>query len=130
MSKYCETGSEGFWSYVNRHRQKLEDIVNKKLEDIVNSYHPSKGRNYSKTITAPIAEAARQDVVAEIGREGPIDIKSSIDNKDEDKLITALNETWFGVPESTDCWSIPGFSELCTICEEGISSMEGINSDE
>lgn len=119
---YCEMGSEGFWAYVNRHRQKLEGIVN--------SYHPSKGRNYSKNVTAPTAEASRQDVVAEIEREGPVDIKSIIDNKDTDKLITALNATWFGVPESTDCWSIPGFSELCTICEEGIPSMQGINSDE
>ena len=119
MGSYVETGSDAFWNYVEKHRHKLEDIVN--------GYHPSKGRHYSGTITAPGAEAARQDVVAEVEREGPIDIKKIIDNRDKDKFLNALNATWFGIPESTDCWNIPGFSELCTICEEGIPSMEGLS---
>jgi len=122
MGKYVETGSPEFWKFVKRHREALESIVA--------SYHPSNGRNYSKRITAPAAEAARQDIVAEVEREGPIDFKKVIDKRDTSQFLTILNATWFGVPESTDCWNIEGFAELCLICEEGIpDNLNGVETN-
>ncbi len=112
MSKYAEEGSKAWWGFVIKHKDTLINIVK--------SYHPSYGRNYSKNITASSTEAARQDFVAEIEREGPVDFEKAIKDKDVEEVLSILNQTWFGVPESTDCWDIPGFRELCTICECGV----------
>lgn len=34
------------------------------------------------------------------------------------KIHKLLNDAWFGVPESTSCWSIPGFSEAVHLMDD------------
>lgn len=95
------------------------DAVNENKEDLrqlVRNYHPasSTGRRENLSITAPGAEAACVAVRELIAKESP-DV-SPVELFDEalkagniPKIYGLLNSAWFGVPESTSCWSIPGF---------------------
>ena len=87
-----------------------------KLISLVSQYHPSSQRaGKSLRITAFRAEQACAEIrknIKTIRTEDPVErFKLALDLKDTNTSLLILNETWFGVPESTDCWSIPGFSE-------------------
>ena len=99
-----------------------------KLIRLIHNYHPvyrSKSQSDFK-ITAPAPEAACEVVRGIIKK----DYKDRLDpaktfalaiEKQDDRMITdILNETWFGVPESTSCWSIDGFDECIQLLENPI----------
>lgn len=44
--------------------------------------------------------------------------KLALDKGDISELNSLLNSAWFGVPESTSCWQIPGFSEAVSLLED------------
>lgn len=64
-------------------------------------------------ITAPMAERAcsrvRESIAAEYKTDPVVDFDNAIKSEDTGKIIVILNQAWFGVPESTSCWKIPGF---------------------
>lgn len=109
---------EEWWSNV--------DTCWDELKSMIVNYHPAITKVEWSNITAPNAEAARQEVV----RTMPVPeddwdpLKEAEECKerrlDDDgiKLSMILNQVWFGIPESTDCWNIPGFGQLCDLCSE------------
>lgn len=66
-------------------------------------------------ITAPNAETACRQVRELIRKEEPSDPVARWDKAvasgDIGEILCLLDGAWFGVPESTSCWSIPGFKE-------------------
>jgi len=76
-------------------------------------------------ITAYNAEAACQNVRDMIRSNESMDrdsmlkkIETAFSTSDVDELMSLLSSTWFGVPESTCCWSIPGFKEAVDLMED------------
>lgn len=65
-------------------------------------------------ITAPAAELACQNVRQMIRKEEPNDPVTRFDQAlakaDIGEIMSLLEGAWFGVPESTSCWGIKGFS--------------------
>lgn len=99
-------------------------IKNKEaLRSFILSYHPSM-RTPKKPlpITAPGAEAACENIRQEIAKENignPVEqFDRAIEGRDFTLLYHLLNATWFGVPESTDCWRIKGFSEAVDLMDD------------
>lgn len=74
------------------------------------------------TITAPNAEAACQQIRQEIRRQEPTDPVARWDAAlaagNIGELSCLLDGAWFGVPESTQCWQIPGFSEAVALLDD------------
>jgi hypothetical protein len=96
----------------------------KKLRQFVGSYHPS-AREPDTTpmvISAPSPEAACQNVREAIRKERPDDPLARWDKAlaagDISELNSLLSDAWFGVPESTECWSIPGFGIACDLMDD------------
>lgn len=86
------------------------------LVDLVGTYHPAMfSGNKKANITAPNAESACmmiREKIREETEELPISaLKDALDAGDVDKVYSLLSSAWFGVPESTSCWQIPGFKE-------------------
>ena len=103
-------------AYVQRNEKKLVGIVEK--------YHPSnlaKNENEPMLITAPAAEDACAVVRKQIAEEedGDINVRfaTALMTEDAVEINSILNSTWFGVPESTECWKIEGFKELVEVVE-------------
>jgi len=75
-------------------------------------------------ITAPSAESACGIIRSRIRKEGHNVMKEfdrALENRDYPELYSLLQSAWFGVPESTDCWSLPGFREAVGLLEDGPS---------
>ena len=103
-------------TFKNEWLQKVIDN-SETLRQLIRDYHPSMRRQSSwqpMPITAPAAEAACDIVRAKIAKEQTSDPLSRWDKAvadgDVGEIMSLLNGAWFGVPESTSCWSIPGFS--------------------
>lgn len=95
------------------------------LRQLVGDYHPSTKRERPfpvGPITAPGAEQACVEVREKIRNEESSDPVVRFDRAlalgDIGELNTLLNGAWFGVPESTGCWSIPGFSIACDLMDD------------
>jgi hypothetical protein len=73
-------------------------------------------------ITAPEAELACQDVRQKIRQEEPDDPLTKWDRalaaEDIGAIMSLLSGAWFGIPESTECWSIPGFGLACDLMDD------------
>jgi hypothetical protein len=73
-------------------------------------------------ITAPAAEQACQHVRTQIRKEEPDDPLTrwdrAITSGDIGEIDSLLNGAWFGVPESTGCWNIPGFNEAVDLMDD------------
>ena len=73
-------------------------------------------------ITAPLAESECAVVRSQIKHESTADplveFDSALRDRDDGAVYRLLNAAWFGVPESTSCWSIPGFSEAVDLLED------------
>ena len=73
-------------------------------------------------ITAPNAERACQEVRRKIRAEEPDDPlvrwDRAVAGGDIGAINSLLNAAWFGVPESTECWSIPGFGVACDLMDD------------
>ncbi len=96
------------------------------LGSIISRHHPTANKLFGSglTITAPNAElvcaAVRKDIRKGIDAAIPIlnRFDSALKRNDADEIYNLLQETWFGVPESTDCWRIEGFSELVDLLDD------------
>lgn len=98
-----------------------------KLRSLLGNYHPT-SEAYARwrpgNITAPGAEAACvtvRDLIAreEIGEPHPIErFDAALASGDAQEIWSLLNSAWFGVPESTECWQVPGFREAVALLED------------
>lgn len=85
----------------------------------------------SMPITAPGAEAAcgvvRNKIIAEEGgKDDPVNrFNKALDGEDLGEINSLLSSAWFGVPESSSCWSIPGFSVACDLMDDMPEEEEG-----
>jgi hypothetical protein len=110
------------------------------LLDLIARYHPSmalRGDGFP-AITAPVAEqvceVVRKQVKAKYSDEYGIDKKlattlfsESLDNNDYVLAYQILSETWFGVPETQDCWGFLGFSEAVELLDDPVEERELLN---
>jgi hypothetical protein len=98
----------------------------KDLRQLIEDYHPSAlhrgGRLPIGPITAPGAEEACANVREKIKAEEPGDPLVRWDRAmadgDVGEIMSLLNSAWFGVPESTSCWEIPGFGVACDLMDD------------
>lgn len=95
------------------------------LWSLIRRYHPvsiAKNPRGDVRISAPLAEAACENIRQEIIREDKGDpvhqFNCALESNDIWTLNTLLNEAWFGVPETTDCWRITGFAEAVELMED------------
>lgn len=95
------------------------------LRDLLREFHPANrqpGRRPTDFITAPGAEAACTQVRKSIreNHEGdPVNqFDEALADNDLHTVWKLLNQAWFGVPESTTCWQIPGFREAVGLLED------------
>lgn len=89
---------------------------------LIKTYHPSRKNKSNLKITAPNAELACERIRSKIKNETKEDVvdlfRRALKEEDEQAVLRIFNDAWFGVPESTDCWKIPGFKELVELIEE------------
>jgi len=96
------------------------------LKDLLRAYHPinrQAGRWPDEDfITAAHAEAActqiRREIQATFTGDPVTQFDEALAARDVQKVCRLLNEAWFGVPESTTCWRIPGFREAVDLIED------------
>jgi len=104
-----------------------------KLAGLISEYHPaarSKVRDRemanrvadSMPITAPTAERAcrnvREKIAGEYKTDPLMDFDNAIKAEDISAIYSILSGAWFGVPESTSCWKIPGFREAVDLMDD------------
>ena len=99
------------------------------LRSLVGNYHPSAGKpRHQMRITAPAAEAACERIRASIAtreKEDPVvRFDRALMTGDIHEVNTVLNEAWFGVPESTSCWNIRGFSVAVDLMDDPPEELE------
>lgn len=99
-------------------------IVERNLQSltwIVDRYHPVNHTGPSDMkITAPDAEADAQEIREQIRSEPPkeINVPTLFRNRDVFGLYDVFQSTWFGVPESTECWKLRGFGTLVDLLND------------
>ncbi len=91
------------------------------LVSIIDTYHPSRKKKSDLKITAQAAEKACEKIRTLIKQNTKEDVvilfENALKEKDQKVMLKILNDVWFGVPESTSCWKIPGFKELVDFIE-------------
>jgi hypothetical protein len=97
-----------------------------KIDSLISRFHPV--RRVSKypvdgcVITAPNAERACEAVRDNIRKnfEGdPVEeFQLALEAEDTSKCYKIMSDTWFGVPESRDCWNLIGFQEIVDLLDE------------
>jgi hypothetical protein len=95
----------------------------KNLRDLIANYHPAMNQpKKNLPITAPNAERACEVVRESIRTKEPQNPLERWDKAIQEKNIpvidSLLNGAWFGVPESTYCWGIPGFREAVDLMDD------------
>lgn len=102
-----------------------EKVVEVAGEEVVVDPKPPEG---SFPITAHSAELAcagiRQEIAANKSGDPVARFDAAAKDMATDVLVGILNETWFGMPESTSVRALLGFHALCDLCE-GIDEDEG-----
>ena len=98
------------------------ELLEEKLRDLVAEFHPGYRQQHDMAITAPAAEQVcdrfRQEI-AEMTEGDPVsDFDRMKEAKDGLGLVRLLNQTWFGMPESTEVRSFLAFGALCDLCSE------------
>ena len=93
-----------------------------KLASLLSMFHPVTLHKTDMKITAKAAELACENVRQSIRHnfEGsPVkQFDEALAVNDINTVNRLLNEAWFGVPESTSCWSIEGFKEAVELMED------------
>jgi len=96
------------------------------LTNFILCWHPA-NRNIKPQlpITAPGAEKACAAIRADIANEMDsfvlqleTRIADAFASENPSALYSLLNSAWFGVPESTSCWSLDGFNEAVNLLED------------
>lgn len=97
--------------------QKARDNQDK-LVNLIATYHPTNNG------PAPVVEANSAAVRKQIKNDLEYCLESAvtkfnnaIKNNDTNMIYNILQETWFGVPESVECWQIKGFHESVILLE-------------
>jgi hypothetical protein len=99
------------------------------LLDVIAAYHPQRMRSAQPRrksrlqVTAVAAQAACDVVCSVIAHDltkaDPVTrFTAALVGGDVSGVYAVLSETWFGIPESTDCWGIPGFQEMVALLED------------
>jgi hypothetical protein len=94
------------------------------LRQFLQAWHPSSQQMSGEKlpITAPNAEnacAAIRESIKRREQENPLERwDRALQKGDVQVIYSLLNSAWFGVPESTECWSIPGFKEAVDLLED------------
>lgn len=95
------------------------------LKEFILDWHPTNKirPKPEMTITAPRTEEASEIVRALIRNnagliEPIVRFDLALFQSDIIGIHNVLSEAWFGVPESTSCWDIPGFSEAVALLED------------
>ena len=100
------------------------------LRNLIGGYHPVArdptdiGMMCGLDITAPAAQKACDAICEEIknserGELPPVRrFDYALQVGDVATIHSLLSATWFGVPESTSCWSITGFNELVNLLDD------------
>jgi hypothetical protein len=87
------------------------------LSKLIYQFHPCYHVSHEYTITASMAEKACESIRRDITRQNACEAAEQAKlTRDADTLISILNETWFGMPESTDVRGVSGFFVLCDLC--------------
>lgn len=102
-----------------------------KLRNFIENYHPRArllnakiGNTVPLPITASGPEYARNQVIGSILLQEQNDLHPILQfdlafmQDDIEGLNKILNSAWFGVPESTLCWNIEGFTEAVRLMED------------
>lgn len=105
-----------------------------KLRNLIGKYHPkrklpmtSQQRDLvGEDMTAPQAELAcevvRDQIREQFDQEGlpdPIQIfDQALERGDAMVVYRVIDQTWFGVPETTACWSFVGFKEAVDLMDD------------
>jgi len=92
----------------------------------IGQYHPASHRFQPASVDTATAELAQkacnhisEEIRSEAGVEPPsVAFAAALESGDIGTLSQLMNQTWFGVPENTNCWSIPGFSEMVELIED------------
>jgi hypothetical protein len=97
------------------------------LASLVAQYHPGSATfaPADLPITASCPESACRFVRKEIAEEfanHEVGVRERFETAFEagnvSEIYSLLNSAWFGVPESTSCWRIEGFSEAVGLLED------------
>jgi len=95
------------------------------LRDLIREFHPvnrQPERRPEDRITAAAAEEActhvRKQIRENFEGDPVVQFDSALEHGDIGRLNTLLNDAWFGVPESTSSWRIPGFREAVNLMDE------------
>lgn len=105
-----------------------------KLRQLIGKYHPKRKPPLTKQqrdlvgedMTAPNAELACENIRDDIRQQfdqlklpDPIQIfDQALKKGDAVIAFNILSQTWFGVPETTACWSFTGFSEAVDLLDD------------
>lgn len=95
-----------------------------KLRSLVAQYHPAFQQfgPEEQPITAHGAQVACDIICTQIAKEVQEDVLDQFDSAfasgDWEKIYKLLHQSWFGVPESTGCWRIEGFSEAVDLMDD------------
>lgn len=119
---YPKTKDE-WWSMLTERKDQVRTLVV--------DWHPRSGEYdnaHGMKITAAAAEELCDAARAAMAGEGPINAGLCFDTllaaRDPD-LAALLSGAWWGLPESAEVRSLPGFMLLCDLCSEAHVLYEG-----
>jgi hypothetical protein len=95
------------------------------LRSIVGNWYPYRIEKSDMIITAPLAESAcnvvRNQIIEDtksILLEPEIRFDAALLDNNAGELHSLMQATWFGIPESTSCWSLHGFRPLVDLLDD------------
>lgn len=105
-----------------------------KIRTLIRNYHPQHKPSLTdeqrdlvgEDMTAPNAELACENVRDQIRQQyqaealpDPVQIfDGALKAGNVSVLVKVLNQTWFGVPETTACWKFTGFPEVVDLLDD------------
>lgn len=106
--------------WIERARQ-----VKPQLLVLVQAWHPAASTRADRDgfeITASLPEEAceqfRKEIAEKFSGEPCQRLEQALAAGDIGTVSSILNQAWIGVPESTNCWRIPGFEEAVSLLED------------
>jgi hypothetical protein len=105
------------------------------LRRLVENFHPSHINEELASefpVSAPAVESIREKCLApnDLPLLPVMEFDEATRTRDYATLVRLLNATWFGIPESSEAQTLPGFRDLCDLCSESwvFDETEGGNS--
>lgn len=97
-------------------------LVDDNWEGLLYIIHSFWENSTQLTITAPGAEAARQNILKDSPK-NHVDFQALKENRSPE-LSRFLESVYWRMPESTDCWKFEAFGVLCDLCSESYCLYE------